>query len=436
MEENETAEHRQISAISMRSTGAKIALIAALFGGLWLTYFAVRWQLGRYLAQTTPPLAAGVSAAADFALSSAPREPWAHWFYAQTHRADEDLTVSVESFENAARLAPDEYRFWLDLGRIREQQEQFDSAEVAFKRALELAPNYSLSLWNYGNFLLRRERRPEAFGILKKAAARNSQYRQQVIGLAWDLFAKNPSELEELVGDAPAMRASLAQFYAVKDLPADSWRNWSSLNDEEKKEFVANGDLALRILYDKRFFGAALAFAKDLGVEDGIAAGQIYNGGFETNIKSEQKDVFFNWKINQIKGLEIVFDPLQKHSDQRSLRLSFSGFSEPTLQNVVQFVPTDAGARYRLKFFVKAEGIKSAGAPLIEITDTKEFKRIAASAPLANGSFDWKPFAVEFTAPTDSQAVSIRVSRQFCGEMCPIFGVVNLDDFSLEKISK
>jgi hypothetical protein len=43
--------------------------------------------------------------------------------------------------------------------------------------------------------------------------------------------------------------------------------------------------------------------------------------------------------------------------------------------------------------------------------------------------------SVEFTAPSNAEAVAIRFDRAYCGDACPIVGTLWVDDFKLEKIS-
>ncbi len=150
----------------MRPTAAKIGLAAAaliVLVGLW---FGIRWQYGNMLADLTPVSAPNAKQIADIAVSFAPSDPLPRWLAASLEKetfSAESIDRSVGMFEDVARLAPNDYRWWIELGRAYEQAEKPENAEAAFKRAVELAPEYTYPRWQIGNFYLREGRPDEAF---------------------------------------------------------------------------------------------------------------------------------------------------------------------------------------------------------------------------------------------------------------------------------
>jgi hypothetical protein len=119
------------------------------------------------------------------------------------------------------------------------------------------------------------------------------------------------------------------------------------------------------------------------------------------------------------------------------LRLTFSGFAAPTLQAATQYTGVESGARYRLTFWVKTAELKSAGPPFLEVVDARTTKALGASQTFTGDTgADWRMQTVEFNVPPDVEAILIRTVRQFCGENCPIVGIVWYDDFKLERLGK
>jgi hypothetical protein len=236
------------------------------------------------------------------------------------------------------------------------------------------------------------------------------------------------------VGDSPQVRAALAPFYAVKGKPNDAVRVWRSLTPEQKEEFRIEGEVAARALYEKQNYRASLDLLRDLGVE-APDLGQVENGSFEGEITNSQEN-FIGWRAQKVKGVDVTLDAGQRKEGKRSLRLTFNGFSAPNLQVATQYVAVESGARYRLTFWVKTAELKSGGTPFLEVVDARTTKALGASQPFQGGTQDWQQKSVEFTAPSDAEAILIRTARQFCGENCPIVGVVWYDEFKLERLGK
>ena len=431
-------ENGQIKILDARQTYARIIIIAAVILSLAFGWFTVRWQLGNMLAALTPSSAPNADEIAGLAVSLAPRDPMTHWLAAGTKKgvfSPEIISQTVEDYRTVIRYSPNDYRWWIELGRAAEQAEDYEEAETAFNRAVELAPNYSYPRWQLGNFYLRRNRSDAAFTELRKAAETNQVYRDQVFSLAWDFYDQDLTKLEQIAGDYPPVRATLARFYAAKERPEDSLRIWNTLSEEEKRRNVIYAQIIAQGLYEMRYLRQAQEFFRELGVEPDAKPETIQNGSFEKAIKG-YKETYFGWIVSPIEKMEVKLDPTKKHEGSRSLRVTFSGYSDPALYNITQYVITEPSANYRLTFWLRTEDLKSGGTPMLEIFNTKDLKGITASQPFPNGTNDWQQIKLEFKAPENAEAVAIRTNRSFCGEGCPIYGTFWYDDFKLEKISK
>src|SRR4030095_3447558 len=96
----------------------------------------------------------------------------------------ESLEKSIGMFEEVVRLSPNDFRYWIELGRAYEQDEQPEKAEKALARAVELAPTYTFPHWQFGNFYLRQNRSDEAFAELLKTTDGSMVCREQCLSLA------------------------------------------------------------------------------------------------------------------------------------------------------------------------------------------------------------------------------------------------------------
>jgi tetratricopeptide (TPR) repeat protein len=416
---------------------ARVGLILAIFFALGFGWFAVRWQIGSLLAEFTSATQPNAPTVAEIAVALAPSDPMANWFRASAARdvfasATEKQNDALEKYERITRLAPNDYRWWIELGRARERADDAAGAEAAFRRAVELAPAYTFPQWQLGNFYLRQGENEKALAALRKSAASNSVYRQQVYSTLWDYFDRDARLLEEIAGDSPQMRADLALFFASKEQAPESLRVWNTLAPAEKSRYASVAKVIAQALFEKKYFRSAVGFAREIGTETGAEPEKIQNGGFESEIGLD--GAYFNWKILSVEKVDARPDRTQKRDGSRSLRLAFNGFSGAQYNQTYQVVAVAPNARYRLSFWYRAENLRSAGNPLIEIVNANDDKLIKASEAFPSGTNDWRQVSLEFAAPPNAEGVVVRVGRAQCGAQCPIFGTIWLDDFQLDKL--
>lgn len=420
-----------------RSTKARLLVAAAVACALVFAWFAVRWQLGNMLASLTAPGQPNADEVAQLARRLAPADALPMWLTATREKENfspESLEKAVGMFEEVVRLSPNDFRYWIELGRAYEQAEQPEKAEMALRRAVELAPTYTFPHWQFGNFYLRQNRSDEAFAELRKTTERSIVYREQVFSLAWDYFDKDPARVEALAADTPDVRSTLALFYAARGSADNALRIWNSLPDEQKPNYTDTAQRIARGLFEKQRYRESLEFARQTGIDPEAQFETVTNGGFEKFI-GPADDTLFGWRVykNDPK-IDVLPDSNAKIEGSRSLRIIFKGYIKPELHNVVQSVAVQPGRRYRLTFMVRTDNLRSGGPPVLQIISGRDNKGIAASEPFIAGSADWKPVVIDFTAPDDFDAVLIRTGRTSCGEECAISGTIWYDDFRMTKL--
>ena len=426
-----------ITILNARNKTGRIALIGVILGALVFTWFAVRWQVGSMLGELTGPTQANAMEIARAAVELAPRDPRPRSLLAAKMKENFDpasIDDSVRTLEDAVRLSPYDFRWWIELGRAYEQAERSEEAERALQRAVDLAPAYTFPHWQIGNFYLRQDRSDEAFAQLTKTTEKSIVYREQVFSLAWDYFDKDPSKVEQLAANTPDVRASLALFYAQRGAPADSLRVWNSLPPEEKGKYPQNLTIITQSLYTKRFYRQALEFSKQSGADSDAAAETITNGGFEKFV-GDPESALFGWRINRSDTkLDILTDSSVKVEGLKSLKLNFKTYARPELYNVTQLVAVEPSARYTVSFMLRTENLRTGGEPLIEIVDANSDNMIVTTQRFPLGSNEWQKITVEFVVPPTCDGITIRTSRASCGETCPISGTIWYDDFKIARL--
>ena len=423
----------QITFINVRPAWRRAMVMVAAAAALWGAWHGLRWCLGGTMAETARDFET-----AGAAVRLAPKDPLSHLALARLHRVSflpEALPESLREYERAAELAPNDYLIWLELGRARGAAGDAEGGAAALGRAVELAPNYAQPRWHLGNLLLRSGRVDEAFAELRRAADADPGLRPQVFNLAWQVYGQDMPGVMRAVGDSPQARAQLVMVLTGRVRLDDALTLWSSLAPEERRaQQEAGGGLA-RVLFEKGRYRDSLRVQTDCSPEGGapFKAERVTNGGFEENIPPPGMHLF-GWQVASVPQARVVIDPRTRRAGGRSLHVIFNASGHIDFKNIFQLIAGEPGARYRLSFYERAEGLQSVSTPVVEVLNPSDPSRpLASSTPLPAGTSDWRQSAVEFTAPAKAEAVMLRVGRSPCADECPIFGKVWYDEFDLQR---
>ncbi|MDY7009737.1 MAG: tetratricopeptide repeat protein [Planctomycetota bacterium] len=82
------------------------------------------------------------------------------------------IKLALEDFKKLVKLAPDQDRYWFDLVHIHllsQDADRFEQAEKVFKQALQANKDSARIRISYAQFLLQRDRKPEALELLDQA---------------------------------------------------------------------------------------------------------------------------------------------------------------------------------------------------------------------------------------------------------------------------
>lgn len=426
----------QLKHINMEAAWRRALLVVPVAAAVACTVFVVRWCVANTLAEY-PPDVETVRGAARLA----PADPQVHYTLAVLARRSfepDELAESLRRYEQAVALSPNDYRLWQELGRARGQSGDAAGGERALRRSVELAPHYAMPRWYLGNLLLRAGRVEEAFAELRGAAELHPELRPQVFALAGQVFGADTRRIAEVAGTNASMRAQLVEFFVKQKRAGEALAVWSGMSAEGRAAQGAAGKTLMRALLDAGRAHDALEVLRGVAPEAAreVAVGRVTNGGFESEVKTAEENPF-GWSVQQAQQVQVGLDARGTRGGARSLRLNFSARTAAPYNGLSQLVAVEPGARYRLEFFVRTEELKSASTMLTEVLDasTAERRVLASSATVAPGTNDWQPVAVDFAVPPQAQAVVVRLNRAPCADaLCPIFGRIWYDDFSLQRL--
>ena len=405
-----------------RAAFALLAIAACLF----LIQAAGRVGFSRIL--TRYAIRANSLAAADQAIQLTPADPEAHRARATVLNRLGRFAEAESSLEAATSLRNGQAALWLELGATREELGNDKAALAAFDQAVRCAPFYGQTHWQRGNLLLRAGRYEEAFADLRQAAASNRKFMPLLIDLAWGLTkgdAKQTEALLRISGDDD--RLEFARFLARKGkgeaLVEQLGLLAAPLSDQNRDELTR---LAFAAGSYRELYRQSSA---------GVNVDEISNGGFEEPLLLNNSPGGWNVSPAPTKP-RLAIDVSEKASGQRSLQVSFEGDWDASAGWLFsQTIVVQPGKRYRLSFAVKTNDLVTGGPPRIVLTDVKNNQIIAKSDAFPQTTGAWQQMNVEFAVPQASDAVVIGLTRDKCSSSpCPIFGVVWLDEFVLQKL--
>ena len=427
------------SVVTIRFNGATrwLLLLPALLAILG-SWFVVRWYVGDIVAEYAPTVEEGGLEMARLAARWAPDDPLTHWRLGSVEEkvfSAENMAAAVREYKLAVALSPNDYRYWMELGRALEASGDREGGEKALRRAVDLAPSYSHPRWYFGNLLLREGKLEEAFEHLGRAAASDNQMRAQVFGLAMQVFEGDINEIIRVAALSPPARMQFAIYLSTIARFDDAMQLWATVTPADRG---AQKELAQELrtsLIASRQFRATLNVMRETDPGAGLPQlEQIRNGGFESSLPASSADSF-DWAVNSRSPAQISIDA-RPHNGNGSLRVLFRAPNGLERIQILQTVIVEPRAMYRLEYYVRTEELISASKPILTIQDAVDNALLVETAPLASGTSDWQKVTVEFKTNPKHDGIIIGFRRAPCdeGQICPIFGTVWYDDFSLQRI--
>jgi hypothetical protein len=373
--------------------------------------------------------------AADYAVRLGRWIPEAHYVRARLLADTGALGSAVEEYERAVALRPRDYALWLELGLAREQAGDAEGAIAAFREAVRLAPFYAAPRWQLGNTLYRAGRLEEAFTELRGAVAGDPKFAPQTLELAWAAFGGDARLVERaLQPQTKELRLALARFFVKHGKIAEAlaqFRAAGGASDVERRALL--GDL----LAARRF---AEAYEVWLSVRAPNAGGNasanalVLNGGFEDDVALKEPGFGWQLALERTPALQAAQDTAEPRSGARCLLLNWNGNADASAVVLSQLVLVEPDKRYQLRFAGRTEKLLTGGLPAVSVTDASNSEEpiLGTAVALPTGSSPWRDYVIDFKTAAATNAVRIIVRRQSCSNpVCPIFGRVWLDDFSL-----
>ena len=143
----------------------------------------------------------------DKLVAAYPNDERAHFTLGGYHFGQQDFAQAITHYKRATELAPDYSTAFNILGYAYRQNEQYTDAENAFKKYIELIPNDPNPYDSYAELLLKMGRFDEAITQYNKALSVNSNFINSHFGIAAALtyqgkIAEAQAELQKMTDKA------------------------------------------------------------------------------------------------------------------------------------------------------------------------------------------------------------------------------------------
>lgn len=333
--------------------------------------------------------------------------------YRQLDFQHSDLPLALDYYRRATSLNPGSPFYWMDFAGAYESAGDVADAELAFRKARELYPISADAAWQFGNFLLRQGRVPEAFQQIHDAVAVDSKLTVSAISVCWSSTRDIDRILKAVLPDGPDENWGAMQFFVQAREPLAAMAVWKRIAAHEDSFPASNAfpllDMLIatghaneaRLVWNQTVQAAGLPRRSDAGES------LVWNGGFE----NEPLDGGFDWRFFPIEGAEMKWDEAYLHSGGRSLRVDFDGKTNVDFANVWQYVAVSPSTAYRFSAFFRTEDLTTDSGIHFEIRDVSRPGTPVRSTPNLVGSQNWAEQNVEILTGPDTSLLQIVLRR-------------------------
>jgi len=347
-----------------------------------------------------------------------------------------DLKESAYYLRKAIERNPLEQEYWLQLAKILQRTGESSVSQRALENAIRVFPTGYRGRWMSANLFLQQ-------GDIEKALLHFSyilaHYPNQG-SLVYDVLEKAVGDsdfvLERIVPKDPSsFRQYLSYLYGMGD-PASARKAWA-----KRLSFGYQADRGETIRYiefliSQGEFNEALQVWRARFQEEGLSSFSesdlITNGDFG---KDQILGGGFDWKIENVPGTEVSFDPSIAFEGKRSLKIVFTGKENVDFYHVYQFVPLKPNTEYVLRANMKTQAVTTKSGLKIEVLGAGQSFHSASET--LTGDNEWRKLIVRFRTPAPLQGGLVRVRREKTDKFDRyISGTVWIDHVSLTEKSR
>jgi len=345
-----------------------------------------------------------------------------------------DIPLAISYYRRAIQLNPRSPYYKLDLAGALEMAGNNSEADTNFKAAQAAYPISAEVSWKYGNFLLRQDRLPEAYAEIHRALMVDPSLTPLAVSRVWHSNPDIHLLLDQVLPGTPgAYSQALAFLTDAQDTTSalEVWRRLIAIDPHTDWKWAYM--LTDMLVAKERFEEAGEVWRQAVSMNPGSApayAGNslVYDGGFEQDISGGG----FGWRQSDVMGVDFDFDTDDKHSGNRSARLTFDGSKNLAYQDLFQYILVSPSTRYRFQGFLHTDQISTESGMRFEILDPKDQQQLDVLTPNETGTLPWTLEQMDFTTRPHTRLIVIRLARRLSERLDnKLRGTVWIDDVSL-----
>ena len=348
-----------------------------------------------------------------------------------------DLPVAISDYQRAVQLNSHSPYYKLDLASAFEMSGDNDDADRYYRAAQAGYPISAEVSWKYGNFLLRQQRLPEAYAEIHRALLVDPKLLPLAVSRVWRSDPDVSLLLDQVLPDTPEADWQAIAYLSDAQQATAALTVWNRLvakkpSMEWTKVFALTDLLVAQDQFAEVGTVWRQAIARDETTAPGYSGSSlIYDGGFEKDISGGG----FGWRQRDVQGVDFGIDADEKHSGNRSARLTFDGTQNLSYEALSQLVLVSPRTRYRFRGFLRTDQISTNSGVRFEILDPKNNKDLYVLTPNETGTQGWTLEELDFTTGPRTQLIQIRLVRRPSERLDnKISGTVWIDDVSVFPI--
>lgn len=354
---------------------------------------------------------------------------------------DVQLAKAEEHFRRATNVDSYDPQTWLELAAALEFQGRMEEAGRCLRRVHILAPNLPAYQWPIANFYLLQGNIDEAFRHFRVVLAGTTHYDNNVFGLAWKATDDGGKILRELIPEEVTTEFSYLNFLTSQGRLDEAQTLWKRIATGREAFPLNQSSPYLDNLISARRGGEAYQVWTDLQKKGIIRPSAvpseqnlIWNGDFE----DEMLNMGFAWRIAPVEGVYAGLDTVSYHSPSHSLLVQFPGKQNLQYRHVYQYVKVSPGQSYRLRAFMKTEGITTDSGPRLEVSDAYNAAALDKFTDDLTGTSDgWSSSLLDFSTGPETELIVVRLCRLPSKKLDNLIaGKIWLDDVRLTPAQK
>jgi hypothetical protein len=355
--------------------------------------------------------------------------------YWQYNLEDPDARRAIRAYQTALSFDVHSADIWLDLATAYESEGDIAAARNAFLQATRV---YSISpevSWRYGNFLMRRGEMDAAFATIKHAVEADPKRGAAAFALGMRFQPDVNTVLERVLPHTKEAYLTVISALSEQQQTDQALMVWSRLAALHPQLQMSESYPLLEALFHKRQMTEAQLVWTQALTFSGVSrppdppGSLVWDGGFESNIAKGG----FSWYYPSFAGgVQITLDKKEKHSGNRSLRLTFNGLRNINFNDVCQYVAVQPSTSYRFSAWVKTRDVSTDQGVRFGLQSLSESATPIAWTDDVKGTQPWTQVELPWTSGNDVRELHICVTRQPSAKFdSKIRGSAWIDDVAL-----